>query len=305
MTKLTHSPSLMIFLNFGRILFPISALIGIALFNIAPDFLSPITQLAVLGIVIMFLGLPHGALDPWIAERLGIHNTPKQIFLFTTGYLALTGLVVLFWLWLPALSLLIFLVISAWHFAGDWDRSINRPLRLCAGALLLLMPIGFHAEAVSTIFLALSGINGANLATILSLPPWLLIAAMSLIAATAAVKHQWQSCLEFLSLLGLSYFTPPLIYFTLYFCLLHSPRHLLGLFIEAPLKDHSRLLRMMIIYTLSSLVLIGGLWWFWSAMPSNTLILKLIFISLAAITVPHMLLISSAHAKKAHKNNSK
>jgi hypothetical protein len=55
---------------------------------------------------------------------------------------------------------------------------------------------------------------------------------------------------------------------------------------------------MMVIYTLSSLVLIGGLWWLWSALPSGTLILKLIFISLAAVTVPHMLLIFAVHIKK-------
>jgi hypothetical protein len=58
---------------------------------------------------------------------------------------------------------------------------------------------------------------------------------------------------------------------------------------------------MMVIYTLSSLVLIGGLWWLWSELPSSTLMLKLIFISLAAVTVPHMLLI---FAVQSNKNNT-
>jgi Brp/Blh family beta-carotene 15,15'-monooxygenase len=248
--------------------------------------------------VIFLLGLPHGALDPWIAQRLGLYDSTKQKIVFITGYLALSALVVFFWLWLPVLSLFIFLTISAWHFSGDWNTSINRPLRLCAGTLLLLMPIGFHTDTVSTIFQALSGINGAKLTTTLSLPPWLLAAAMTLIAAAAAMKRQWQTSLDFLSLLGLAYFTPPLIYFTLYFCLLHSPRHLFGIFKSATIAEHLSLMRMMITFTLVSLMLIGGLWWLWSALPPSTLILKLIFISLAAVTVPHMLLIFAAHIKK-------
>jgi Brp/Blh family beta-carotene 15,15'-monooxygenase len=160
------------------------------------------------------------------------------------------------------------------------------------------MPIGFHTETVSMIFQALSGTNGAHLATTLSLPPWFLAVAMTLTAAIAAIKRQWQTSLDFLSLLGLAYFTPPLIYFTLYFCLLHSPRHLFGIFISATIAEHMSLLRMMITYTLFSLVFIVGLWWLWSALPSSTLILKLIFISLAAVTVPHMLLIYAAQIKK-------
>jgi beta-carotene 15,15'-dioxygenase len=297
MTQQQLSLPLNVYLKFGQFIFPIATLLTIALVHLSLDFLSPTVQLVVLGAVIMLLGLPHGALDPWIAQRLGLYDSTIQKILFTTGYLTLTALVVLFWLWLPVLSLTIFLAISAWHFSGDWNTSLNRLLRLCAGTLLLLMPIGFHTETVSAIFQALSGINGANLATSLSLPPWLLAAAMILIAAEALVKRQWQTSLELLSLLGLAYFTPPLIYFAVYFCLLHSPRHLFGLFMSAPIAAHLPLIRMMITYTFLSLVLMGGLWWLWSALPYGTLILKLIFISLAAVTVPHMLLISAEKFK--------
>ena len=298
MTQQKPSLPFIFYLKYGRVIFPVSVFLTIILFNLLPQFLSPTIQLVILGVVIFLLGLPHGALDPWIAQRLGLYDSTKQKIVFITGYLALTALVVFFWLWLPVLSFFIFLTISAWHFSGDWDKSINRPLRLCAGILLLLMPIGFHTETVSTIFQSLSGTNGAHLATTLSLPPWFLAVAMTFIAAIAAIKRQWQTSLDFLSLLGLAYFTPPLIYFTLYFCLLHSPRHLFGIFKSATIAEHLSLMRMMITFTLVSLILIGGLSWLWSPLPSSTLILKLIFISLAAVTVPHMLLIFAAHIKK-------
>lgn len=281
-----------------RFLFPLAALISLVLLHLVPELLSLTTQLALLGIVIVLLGLPHGALDPWIAENIGFQNTRKQVLLLTISYLAIAVLVVCVWYWLPVLSLLIFLAISAWHFSGDWKNNIQQPLRFCAGALLLLMPIGFHTEIVRTIFEQLSGENGGNLAYALALPGWLLVGAVVLLSGWAAFQQQWQTTLEFLTLLTLAFLTTPLVYFTLYFCLLHSPRHLLGLFSEAPVVQHPRLLKMMLAYTLATLLLVSVLWWLWSDLPADTLMLRLIFISLAAVTVPHMILIAVAYLVK-------
>lgn len=297
MMKKTDTLPLRLFLHYAPALFPVGAIFSIALLTAFPDVLSDTVQLTILGIVIASLGLPHGALDPWIAEKIGLSNTRQQIIVFTTGYLAIAALVVLFWVWQPALSLLIFLLISAWHFSADWKHSLSQPLRVCAGALLLLMPIGFHTESVGTIFQQLSGDEGKNLANFLALPTWFLVGAIALISAAAAWKQQWSCLIECLTLLMLAYFTAPLLYFTLYFCLLHSPRHLLGLFADATPANYKRLLHMMFVYTFATLFLLGGLWWVWSALPVGTLILRLIFIGLAAVTVPHMLLIAIAAYK--------
>jgi Brp/Blh family beta-carotene 15,15'-monooxygenase len=207
-------------------------------------------------------------------------------------------MVVCAWYWLPLQSLLLFLGISAWHFSNDWKHDIRQPLRLCAGSLLLLMPIGFHTESVSTIFEQLSGESGGSLAYALALPTWLLVGAVVMLSGWAAFQQQWKTTLEFLTLLTLAFLTTPLVYFTLYFCLLHSPRHLLGLFLEAPPQEHPRLLKMMFAYTLATLLLIGVLWGISSDLPADTLILRLIFISLAAVTVPHMILIAVAYSVK-------
>lgn len=281
-----------------RFLFPLGALISLVLIHLVPDVLSLTTQLALLGIVIVLLGLPHGALDPWIAESIGIQNTRTQVFLLVVSYLTIAVLVVCVWYWRPMLSLLLFLAISAWHFSGDWKNHIRQPLRFCAGALLLLMPIGFHTEIVRTIFEQLSGESGGNLADALALPTWLLVGAVVVLSGWAAWHQQWKTALEFLTLLTLAFLTTPLVYFTLYFCLLHSPRHLLGLFSDAPVEQHPRLLKMMLAYTLATLLLVGVLWWLWSDLPADTLILRLIFISLAAVTVPHMILIATAYLVK-------
>ena len=295
MMKQPPSPLIMTLLKSAQRVFPLSALLSIVLLNVSFDFISPNAQLIVLGVLIALFGLPHGALDPWIAERIGLQNTPQQSVLFNAGYLALAACVILFWWWLPALSLIIFLSMSAWHFSADWAPSLGMPTRLIAGVLLLLMPIGFHTEAVAMIFQQLSGIEGGKLAFTLALPSWFLVSTMAMMTAATVWKQQVQTSLEFLALLALAYFTQPLIYFTLYFCLLHSPRHLDGLFSAAPTSEHPRLMRMMVIYTSATLLLLGALWWLWPTLPLDTLILKFIFIGLAAVTVPHMLLIALAH----------
>jgi Brp/Blh family beta-carotene 15,15'-monooxygenase len=299
--KLSPSPRIMTLLKSAQRVFPLAALLSIALLHLPYDFILSTAQLIVLGVVIALLGLPHGALDPWIAERIGFNNTPQQRLIFNAGYLALAAFVILFWWWFPTLSLIIFLCISGWHFSADCAPSLSAPIRLIAGALLLLMPIGFHTEAVSMIFQHLSGVEGGKLAVTLALPTWFLFTMMALVTATAIRKQQWQTSLEFLSLITLAYFTPPLIYFTLYFCLLHSPRHLYSVLSAAPTAEHPRLMRMMVMYTLATLLLMGVLWWVWPTLPINTLILKFIFIGLAAVTVPHMVLIAVAYVKTKQK----
>ena len=299
--KPSPSPLILTLLISAQRVFPLSALLCIVLLNVSFEFISPTAQLTILGIVIALFGLPHGALDPWIAERIGLNNTTQQKFIFNAGYLALAAFVVLFWWWFPALSLIIFLSISAWHFSADWMPSLSMPTRLIAGALLLLMPIGFHTQAVEMIFQQLSGIEGGKLAITLALPAWLLGTTIAILIATTVWKRQWHTSFEFLTLIALAYFTPPLLYFTLYFCLLHSPRHLYGVFSAAPTAVHPRLMRMMVIYTLATLMLLGVLWWLWPNLPINALILKCIFIGLAAVTVPHMALIAVASVKAKQK----
>jgi Brp/Blh family beta-carotene 15,15'-monooxygenase len=293
MSQSTPPPSL------ERLLFPVAAIFVIALLTLTPTLLSPTAQLVGLSVVVALFGMPHGALDPWIAEKIGLSRTRNESIAFNLIYLLIAVLVVVIWTVLPVLSLMIFLVISAWHFSGDWSHDMGRLPRLGVGMLLLLMPIGFHTENVALLFSYLSGDGGQALARTLSLPVWFLVVAMLALAEWAAWRGQWLAGLELLGLLALAYVAPPLVYFALYFCLLHSPRHLLGLFRAAGPSQRPRLVRMTIIYTVATFALLGALAWFWghqdATVPFNALVTKLVFIGLAAVTVPHMLLIAVAH----------
>lgn len=295
-SRLTPPPTL------ERLLFPVTAIIVIAFLSLTPTILPLTWQLVGLAVVVALFGMPHGALDPWIAENIGLSNTFYQRVVFNVVYLLIAAIVVVIWTVLPVASLLVFLVISAWHFSGDWSHDMGRLPRLGVGLLLLLMPIGFHTDEVAILFNLLSGDGGQNLAHTLSLPVWFLVVAMLVLAELAAWRGQWLAGFELLGLLALAYVAPPLVYFALYFCLLHSPRHLLGLFRQAAPMHKPRLIRMTVVYTAATLILLGALAWFWShqgtAEPLNALITKLVFIGLAAVTVPHMLLIALTHVRQ-------
>ncbi len=282
-----------------RLLFPITAIFVIALLSLTPTLLSPTFQLVSLAIVVALFGMPHGALDPWIAQKIGLSRTWTENVAFNLVYFLIAALVVVIWTVIPVASLLVFLTISAWHFSADWSHDMGPLTRLGVGLLLLLMPIGFHTDHVALLFSYLSGDGGHALAHTLSLPVWFLIVAMLALAQLAAWRRQWLAGLELLGLLALAYVAPPLVYFALYFCLLHSPRHLLGLFREAGSSQRPRLLRIATTYTVATLLLLGALAWFWSyqdkTAPLNALVTKLVFIGLAAVTVPHMLLIAATH----------
>ncbi len=278
-----------------RLVFPIVAILTALLLSFAPDLISPNTQLLGLAIIVIILGIPHGALDPWIAEQIGIVSNRQQSIFFTLGYLALAALVVIVWQWAPLASLFLFLTISAFHFSGDWTEDLSWSIRLTAGILLLLLPIGLHTETVAVIFVHLSGEEASKLTQHLALPAWLLGGAMAALTGWAPWKKAWAAALEFVTLFVLAYTSPPLVYFALYFCLQHSPRHLLGLFRRAEHSLRPRLFRMMVFYTFSTCLLAGLLWWLWQDLSFDSLMLRLIFIGLAAVTVPHMILIAAEH----------
>jgi beta-carotene 15,15'-dioxygenase len=296
--------------------FPSVAVLVAGMLTMVPTVIPISLQIAGLLIVVIVLGVPHGALDPWIAELVGLVSTRRTLVIFNLAYVALAGAVVAVWSLAPTLTLLGFLVISAWHFSGDWAaawgasaRSVSGAImrvaimRGVSGGLLLLLPIGFHTGEVSEIFVLLSGEAGADLARWLSLPPTVLVVGMLALIAVATRYRKWWTALQFAALLVLSASAPPLVYFAVYFCVLHSPAHLIGYFQMAGPALRGRLARMTLIYSLGSLAVAIPVVWLWSDVGTNSLLARLIFIGLAALTVPHMTLLEIASRRaRAHSN---
>jgi Brp/Blh family beta-carotene 15,15'-monooxygenase len=249
-----------------------------------------------LGAAVALVGLPHGGLDAWLAQRSGLARGPRGLALFHLLYLLVAGAVALLWLWQPAQTLAGFLLISAWHFAGDWP-ALPAPLRALAGIAVLGLPAWQWTEPVARIFGVLAGSGGLQLAhTLAALGP-LFVLLLGL--ALWRLRRQPMAALELGVLTALAMFAPPLLFFAVYFCTLHSPRQLrLSLANVAPARRR-RLLALAAAYAALAALMVLAAGFFaagsadagaqaWLLQLDADQGLRLVFIGLDALTVPHM-----------------
>ena len=252
----------------------------------------PLTiQVVLLGVLVGVLGLPHGALDPLIARRAGLWRTPLGFAGFNMAYILVVVGVLLLWLVAPVASLVTFLLVSALHFGSDWNADRAPWLRFLAGFGLLSVPALSHPAQVSAVYVVLAGDGGAVVA---SVQEWLgpLALASLLIAALVALRHRAHESIEIVLATMLALATEPLVFFLLYFCALHSLRHLKqGFHAE---RGGGRLsVLIVLVYTVVPLLTVGAVL-VWLG-PDGTLgeqILQLVFIGLAGLTVPHMIVVA-------------
>ncbi len=252
-----------------------------------------VVQIAAIAILAAVLGMPHGALDPLIARRLGYWRTPLTFAAFNLVYTGVAGAVVALWLIAPVPSLVAFLLVSAAHFGSDWNRERPLALRFLTGAALLSLPSLRDVDAVADLYATLAG-EGARLVaqTQAAIGPVLLVALAA--AAVMAARRAPHEGIELLAVAALALLAPPLMFFIVYFCALHSARHLREGFREE--HGHGRGLTLLIVatYTIAPLLLAGAFLWATTAGTASLddQLLRVVFIGLAALTVPHMALVT-------------
>jgi len=149
--------------NFSRITW-INALIGLILFAWQQlDGEIPMKiQVVYFAIMIGTTGIPHGALDHVIAKTNAISNGQTfSIQQFLGRYVLAILLYSAAWIFLPGISLIIFLLISAWHF-GETDLSNADDTRywnlsrLLWGSLVLMLILLSHFEETTSVVLRIT-----------------------------------------------------------------------------------------------------------------------------------------------------
>jgi len=271
----------------------------LAVFILSAQFLAFRNEAAwpyyLLGLLVGLLGLPHGALDPLVARRLELWRTWKGLagFLLAYGLLALGALVC--WLIHAELALFLFLLYSAFHFSGDWKDGLNRWLALGCGLFIVSAPALFHPGLTGFYFEMLAGDGGSG---------WVLSAmrGVSLVGLAGMVSglgaflrsgHIYRGG-ELAVLFCASVVLSPLLFFLLYFCGLHSPKHLIH---AVRGETWRKVLPVGVLLTSLSLLLGWGLMPLFQGARLETSLLQTVFIGLSVLTVPHMLLVERANAE--------
>lgn len=252
--------------------------------------------IATLGALVLILGLPHGALDFWVASRharwgRGGRFTARGAIRFHVEYLSLAALTVACFVFLPRLALTGFLLLSLWHFADDWP-SLPKIVRIGCAATIVLVPTVFHPAEVFAIFTAVTGHETVASPSLpypaLLVSGWIITGSIGLAAVTDK-----RAAAEVLGLVALAAVLPPLVFFAVYFTLLHGPRHL---------GRHAALVAgrgeqgVLIAYTAAALFIVVGIGLALSRFDELSLssdALRAVFAGLAALTVPHAVLMEA------------
>ncbi|MEL7060665.1 MAG: Brp/Blh family beta-carotene 15,15'-dioxygenase [Acidobacteriota bacterium] len=271
-------------------------------------------QILLLSVGVACLGVPHGALDHLLGRRLLRPRLgPLWIPTFLILYLGLSAIVIAVWVVHPTIALAAFLGLSVVHFGlGDARRELSTgalyPLEvLTRGSLPVLLPMFFHSAEVAGLFGWLVGSEAAPSGAEISAAARLGVALLAPAAVWTVGHHlvgliqarrkgHGDILVELFAIVAVGVFAPPLVSFLVYFCLWHSLRHTLD---TASSLDPSGLRRALLRFaamatplTVITLLLASGAWAFLRASGSAVApaVVQVLFIGLAALTVPHMML---------------
>tara|TARA_B100001996_G_scaffold127274_1_gene96551 strand:+ start:560 stop:1459 length:900 start_codon:yes stop_codon:yes gene_type:complete len=286
-------------LNFYHSLF----FFNICIILSALEFLKSKDFLILCFFLILSIGISHGALDNLKGKKLLKILKFKSIFVFYLGYITISLFVILCWVLIPTLTLTIFLVVACYHFGKeDTDFLVKKKsffinlLFTLKGSIIIISPLLFNFQDTADIFkllnfdISIFGINQIFLYSILFL------SFSSNIALSLNQESDFKSLImmDFISILILNFFLSPILAFTIYFCFLHSLRHSFSLIFELS-KNFKRGAFMFIKKALpltiaTVLIYVISFYYLNNLFVIDETIYKLIFIGLASLTFPHILL---------------
>ena len=293
-------------LNHSFIFFLFSNIFSIIIFKLNNFNISPLICL----LLILTIGVSHGSLDHVKGKRLFNILNINKISIFYFSYILIAILVIIIWTIIPFISLMIFLLVASYHFGKEDTQFLinensyfNQLLFFLKGLLIIVAPIFFHFEETVAIFKLLlvdSEIFYSTLEFIevnKILPIAIILSSLSsifLFLRKFEIK-KFIVFFDYFSILILNYYLTPLVAFTVYFCFLHSIRHSITLIYEIDKNDFKNGLKVfgqkaLPLTVLTAIFCLIGLYLLNNNYDFDSSILKIIFIGLASLTFPHILL---------------
>ena len=250
--------------------------------------------------LISIIGVSHGALDHIKGYKLMEVYKINNKYLFYPVYIFCCLLVIFFWIIFPSVTLILFLLVASYHF-GKEDSCVGSIIKkkfinlfyLFKGSVVVVAPLFFHTEETLQIFKIL----GDNL--IMTHENFLVSLLFISFIANFFIM-QWSNnsgffLADWVTIFTLNIFFSPLVAFTIYFCFLHSVRHSFGLIYEINKKNFKNglkkfLKRALPLTLVTAILFIFGVYILTNYYVLDDAIMKVIFIGLASLTFPHILL---------------
>ncbi len=261
-------------------------------------------------LLILSIGISHGSLDNLKGRKLFQIFKVKKFYIFYLAYILIAIIVIILWILIPYVSLIIFLTFASYHFGKEDTQFLivensyyNQFLFLLKGSLIIFAPMYFHFNETISIFKLLF-IENENFYNILDLIESKKILLYCIILSTLAnillfTKNfelkKFTIFLDYFSIIIINYYFSPLVAFTIYFCFLHSVRHSISLMSELDRDDLGNGFKIFVKKALPLTIITAifcaiGLYLLNNTYNLESSILKIIFIGLASLTFPHILL---------------
>lgn len=293
--------------------------IGVCLLALAGWLPGPGWILAGLAVSVALIGLPHGGLDlrdgsHWLLTKRigGVTSQLAARIVFFLGYLLIAAGVVAGWMLLPTLAVLAFFVLSAWHFGleeepapagsvrADRHSTLSHLGIAIRGGMVIWVPAWFAplemaellqvilpaAETASSLAFWLVGWFG-------TLMPLFLLGLIGDLArtsfklpASAFAVHGLRVATTFFLLAS----APLLLGFGMYFCVWHSWRGLEHLRQENGKSWYRLVQQIWPMSILAILLLLCGFAWESMRVGLSDAAVRVIFMGLSAVAIPHLLL---------------
>ena len=285
--------------------------------------------------LILTIGISHGSLDNLKGNKILKLYKIKNKIIFYLVYIALALLLTILWLIAPSLTLVIFLLVAAYHFGKEdcqlisfdealykdldelfakrliKDYKTNKKLEaifyLIKGSIVIIAPLSFHFDDTINILKIIFVNNSDFLNTLIYFDEKGIFKITLLIVALISLNF----FIETVCVIALNIFLSPLVAFTIYFCFLHSIRHSVSLIKEVQVdifkKKYKReykkhiveididgmkifLKKALPLTLITAILFIFSVYILTNYYVLDEAILQVIFIGLASLTFPHILL---------------
>ena len=263
--------------------------------------LNKISTLIMCFFLILTIGTSHGALDHEKGKKLFKIYKIKRFSLFYFTYLLLGILISTLWFFFPAFILVLFLIVASYHFGKEdciFPITKSNLMFTLKGSLIILAPLFFHFDDTINIFKILYLkenflINGLIYLFENNIVAYLL--TLSILSNFFIYKINLVSIatifVDIILVILVNILYSPVFAFTLYFCFVHSIRHIISLILEMKVSSIVFFKKALPLTFATSLIFICCAWVI--SLNNYTLdsaLLKVIFIGLASLTFPHILL---------------
>ena len=253
--------------------------------------------------LILSLGISHGALDHVKGKKLLKLFNYKSITVFYFSYILIGIAIIFIWLLFPKILLLTFLIVAAFHFGKeDCEFMYIKPnlnlIYFFKGSLVITAPLLFHKTETLEIFNILNFEVSENI--LISnefLYLFLLISLFAhiIISINKHIDVKSLLLMDFISILLINYFLNPILAFAIYFCFLHSIRHSFKLSNELNKTSFTKgfkefFVKALPLTILTAILFLISLFFLNNYLVFDSAISKVIFIGLASLTFPHILL---------------